>query len=160
VTVSIDTSTEELARLQSRLTAVLEVATKPQLILMQLAKGVIAQTVQRIEVDKESPAGQPWAPWSTAYAATRDEGDSLLIDSRDLVDSFEFKVTRNSFAVWTDVEYAGVHQFGGGNNIPARPFLGVSSDNAENIGEWLQGILLNSSRGAKIRQTTRGKKRK
>lgn len=157
--VRVEIKGKELDRLAKRLKAVLEVAEKPQLLLMQLAKGVIQQTEARIEYEKESPDGKAWAPWSASYAATRDEGDSLLIDSRDLIDSFEKKVTRNSFAVWTDVEYAGVHQNGFGN-IPARPFLGFSDENLRNIDEWLGSILLNATKGARVAQTTRKKVRK
>ena len=37
-------------------------------------------------------------------------------------------VTDNSVTVETNVEYAAVHQFGGGNNIPARPYFPVMSN--------------------------------
>lgn len=38
-------------------------------------------------------------------------------------------VQADSVEVETDVEYAAVHQFGGGNNIPARPYFPVERSN-------------------------------
>ena len=157
MTVGLSVDDEELKRLAKRVQAVLEVAKKPQMVLFQLAQGVVDQTVARIEYEKTAPDGTRWAPWSPRYAATRDPGDSLLIDSRDLVDSIESRVAGKSFAVWTEIEYAGPLQFGT-SRMPARPFLGVSRENQEAIESWLETILLNAVKGAKVKQTTRGKR--
>lgn len=158
MTVTISTNGSELARIAKRLQAVLEIAKKPQLINMQIAQGVIDQTVARIEYEKTDPAGKRWAPWSEAYARTRDAGDSLLIDSRDMIDSFQRKVNRTGFAVWTDIEYAGAHNFGApSRGIPKRQFMGFSRENLRNIDEWLGQILLNGVGAAKVKQTTRKK---
>lgn len=159
MSVSISTETNELDRITQRIKAVLEVATKPQLMLMQLAKGVIAQTQHRIEVEKTSPEGEAWAPWSRDYAATRDAGDSLLIDSREMLDSFSYKVSRSGFTLESSSEYAGYHQTGTAD-MPARPFFGLSDENARNINEWLEQALLNGQRGVKVKQTTRGKRKR
>lgn len=155
MTVSISTNDEELLRLQKRIDAVMEIAKRPQLLLADVAKGIIAQTVMRIEVEKESPEGRPWKEWSAGYAATRDPGDSLLVDTRELVGSFEYKIGKAGFSVFTDLDYAGVHQTGGGNSIPARPYLGISEDNAKNIGEYLESVLLNAVASTPVKQTTR-----
>lgn len=158
MSVSIKADPRELERLKKRIDSILEISAKPQLLLMQLGQGIIQQTQARIEYEKAAPSGQKWAPWSANYAATREPGDSLLIDSRELQDSFQKKVSRNQLAIWTDIEYAGAHQFGvSENNLPARPFLGFSEENLRNIDDWLASILLGGVRGAKVQQTTRKK---
>ncbi len=156
MTVSIDTS--DLVRLKKRIDAVLEVSKKPQLVLMQLAKGIIEQTQARIQYEKTAPDGTPWPAWSPEYAKTRDGGDSLLMDSEEMYGDFHSKVNRSGLMVWNDAVYAGAQNFGRPEiNLPARTFMGFSDDNVRNINDWLAGILLGAVKGAKVQNTTRKK---
>lgn len=81
------------------------------------------QTRKRIEREKRSPDGVAWAAWSPDYAATRGAGQSLLIDTGDLLRSITWSdsgmVVRR---VGTPQDYA---EFVHAN----RPFVGVSDDN-------------------------------
>lgn len=125
--------------------------------------GAIAetQTRRRISDEKTSPDGVRWPSWSESYAQTRPPGKSLLQDSGALLDSVAYYVEGDAVFVGEGVEYAHVHQDGAripahvirarngkglafngivrrsvqfpGATIPARPSLGVSDENGEEI---------------------------
>ena len=71
--------------------------------------------------------GRPkWKPLSPAYKKRKlAQGYSSipLTKTGHMLRSITRKATKNRFTMGSAVEYAPVHQFGGGNNIPARPFL-------------------------------------
>jgi len=100
------------------------------------------QTRERIQDEKESPAGKPWQAWTARYARTRNGGQSLLQGEGDLLDSLTYDVTDDGEAVdvGSPLVYAAIHQFGGAADmapgpaaIPARPYLGLSEDNQSEI---------------------------
>lgn len=121
-----------------------------------------SQTKRRITDEKEAPDGSPWAAWSDSYAAQRPAGKSLLEDSGNLLDSIT-GVGDADAATWgSNLEYARIHQEGGktsphtirpsdaralnipgvgfrrsakhpGSVIPARPYLGLSDANRNEI---------------------------
>lgn len=100
------------------------------------------QTRARIQDQKSSPQGEPWKPWTEAYAATRKGGQSLLQGEGDLLDSLTYNVDSDGegVEVGSPLEYAAIHQFGGKPGmapgpaaIPARPYLGLSEDDAAEI---------------------------
>ncbi len=100
--------------------------------------GLIAQqTKDRIEDEKASPEGAPWAPWSARYAASlvrpnRTSARSLLIASENLVGSIQQYAAGLTSKIGTNVPYGAIHQFGG-RGIPARPYLGLSGENRADI---------------------------
>lgn len=96
----------------------------------QLGRLLVAQTKRRLTDEKTSPEGEPWEPWSETYAATRGAGHSLLIDTGTMLNSIKARVTKEGSAVSTDVPYGSVHQ-------KHRPFLGVSSQNSDEIEEMV-----------------------
>lgn len=100
----------------------------------------IGETIVRLVKDsfrrERSPYGAPWKPLSTTTMQMRAKRGSsrggILQDSRRLFNSIKASEQRGSLDVGSDVEYAGVHQFGNDSNlmfggprapIPARPFL-------------------------------------
>src|SRR5882672_1036919 len=68
-----------------------------------------------------------WPPLSPKYQKRiKYFGPPTLIRSGVLMNSIRIGYIQNNRAsVETDVAYAAVHQFGGGNNIPARPYFPV-----------------------------------
>lgn len=116
-------------------------------LLAQLADEVGAlvedQTKRRIADEKTAPDGTPWAPWSPKYASRLKRPNkltarSLLVGSGDLRDSIQNLVTGTDVAVGSNLNYAAIHQFGGDASrghpaIPARPYLGLSIENATEI---------------------------
>lgn len=119
------------------------------------------QTTNRIKNERTGPDGVLWPEWSRSYADTRHQGNSLLQDSGDLLKSVAYYVESDAVFIGAGVEYAHVHQDGArvpprvirpangkalafngivrrsvkfpGATIPARPFLGVSDENGEEI---------------------------
>lgn len=120
------------------------------------------QTKRRISDEKEAPDGTPWPAWSDSYAAQRPAGKSLLEDSGGLHDSITGEADESAATWGSNKEYARIHQQGGkttphtiqassakalnipgvgfrrsakhpGSVIPARPYLGLSEANREEI---------------------------
>ncbi len=99
----------------------------------------------------ETGAAPDGAAWPEALAA-RDEGRPTLVKSARLRDSIQRRASRDRVEVGTNVVYAAIHQFGGtiqaktprglvfrgargwaraaSVDIPARPYLGLSREDA------------------------------
>lgn len=103
-----------------------------------------SQTKRRIDEEKTAPDGTAWPSWSESYAATRHPGQSLLVAGGFLLDSVEYVVgISGDYVEWgSNMVYAGAHQHGldmslvGSHRritIPARPFLGLSDENEEDL---------------------------
>lgn len=72
--------------------------------------------------------GRPriWAPLKAATVrrkARKGQFLTLVGDTGKLRSEISFDVDGNSLKVGTNIPYGRVHQLGGGNNIPARPYL-------------------------------------
>jgi len=96
------------------------------------------QTVRRIESEKTDPEGNDWEDWSPKYAATRHGNQSLLIGGGPdyLLTTITWNANSESVIVGTNLIYGAIHQFGGEEvdiPIPARPYLGLSDENEEDV---------------------------
>ena len=100
---------------------------------------------------QKGPDGRPWPKSYRAKA----EGGVTLTDNATLKNSISFKARAEGVAVGTNVKYALIHQHGGtikakkakylrfrigkrwvmkkSVTIPARPFIGISQDDMEEI---------------------------
>lgn len=80
------------------------------------------------EVD---PQGVPWTPLSPRYKrfkdAKRPGKKKLTFDNHMLFDQFSYQVQSRQLLVGTAAKYGATHQFGRGK-IPARPYLGISTE--------------------------------
>lgn len=120
----------------------------------ELAEGLgalgVSQTQRRLTNEKTSPEGVPWAP-------TRDGRGALFVTGQHLFDTIAYDVGREEVRWGTGWIGAAVHQYGativpknakalrfeaGGRTvfaqsvtIPARPYIGVSADNARELEE-------------------------
>jgi phage virion morphogenesis protein len=107
------------------------------------------QTRRRIADEKVAPDGTPWAPWSERYEQSlkrrnRRNPRSLLVGEGNLRDSIQNYTTGEAARVGTNLVYGAIHQFGGeavGMPIPARPYLGLSNENAGEIEDLVVGRL-------------------
>jgi phage virion morphogenesis protein len=97
-----------------------------------LAPLLESQTRRRIGSEKRAPSGRAWEAWSDRYAATRTGTQSLLMSDGHLHDSIESLVTPDKVTWGSNLVYASTHQ-DGTDDVPARPFLGLSRDNAREI---------------------------
>lgn len=137
---------KEFARLADRLERLADLKLGELLDLM--GSEVENQTRRRIESEKTDPEGSPWPEWSERYAATRRNGKKLLEGEGDLLDSITFEVGADDVVIGTNLIYGAIHQFGGeevGIPIEARPYLGLSSENKDDVlallDDWLDEQL-------------------
>lgn len=138
----MNADTREIDRLALRLRGLTAMVRAPAGIAHDVAAGVAEQTRYRLEVEKTSPDGRFFQQWSRAYARTRLPKHSILIGEHDLVDSIDSSSTARTATIFSDVVYAGVHQDGyAPSAIPARPYLGISEQNAAEISMWLGEAL-------------------
>ncbi|MCO5082650.1 MAG: phage virion morphogenesis protein [Rhizobiaceae bacterium] len=135
-------------------------ADAPKGELMEgIARLVQEQTRRRIEVEKTSPAGEPWKKnW---------KGSSTLYESGALSRSIDYAATETTAEIGTGIVYGRIHQLGGtikpksakalafmmGNRfvmtrqvtMPARPYLGLSAENERDIiqdaEDWLERLV-------------------
>ncbi|MEM8554384.1 MAG: phage virion morphogenesis protein [Pseudomonadota bacterium] len=101
---------------------------------------------RRIQHDKQSPDGEPWALWAAGRGQDVRPGQTLLSDSGDLLDNLTSHATRTSATVGNNLVYARIHQFGGDTSqghpaIPARPYLGLSDGDREELTQALMDYL-------------------
>ncbi|WP_336800656.1 phage virion morphogenesis protein [Kaistia sp. MMO-174] len=116
-------------------------------LLDGLGRLVQEQTRRRIRETKTGPDGQPWTP--------NRAGTSILLKEGTLANSIDYAIEGNQVAVGSGLVYARIHQLGGtivpknaqalrfvvGSQlvfskkvtIPARPYLGVSGEDQEEI---------------------------
>lgn len=124
--------------------------------LDELGGLVVSQTQRRIRSEKTSPDGSAWKPNSA--------GTSILFASGALDDSIHHVVAGSSVEVGSGLVYAGIHQFGGtivpknGDRLafsiggrlvmadkvemPARPYVGISADNATEIESFAEDFVV------------------
>lgn len=117
-------------------------------LMSNIGSALEDSTRKRIDETKTSPDGAAWAPNTT--------GNGILLQSgRNLLDSVGFIASSEEVEVGAGWEYAHVHQFGatitpksakalafvlGGKlilaksvTIPARPFVGLSAEDATEV---------------------------
>jgi phage virion morphogenesis protein len=124
-------------------------------LLKNIGAEVEAQTQERFDSQMD-PEGNPWKELAQKtrdyYASKGMGGGSLLVQEGGLRDSIESQADDWSVLVGATKIYAAIHQFGGEIkpkskralfvpgygmlqkvNIPARPYLGISTSNADEI---------------------------
>lgn len=132
-------------------------------IMRAIGTGLVTNTQDRFD-DEVDPEGNAWAPLNPDYAATK-RGAGILRESAmrgGLQGSITYRAGRTDVTVGTNKVYGAIHQFGGeiqakgqflvfriGNRlvktrsvtIPARPYLGISSEDREMILDVVSGAL-------------------
>lgn len=115
-------------------------------LLDNIGEIVEGQVRNRILHERESPEGEAWAPWSEKYKKTRGSGHELLQDEGDLRDSITHNVLGGELEIGSNLVYARKHQKGSEDGTtPARPYLGLSRENEDDIeeavGDWIEKVL-------------------
>lgn len=94
-----------------------------------------------------APDGSPWAALSPDYQARKKKNaDKILTLYGNLARLLNYQPAPMEVRIGTPLIYGAAHQFGRPEiNLPARPFLGVSDDDAAEIlailNEYLAGAL-------------------
>jgi phage virion morphogenesis protein len=82
---------------------------------------------------QESPEGVAWAPLSPAYRARKKRNQDKILTARGyLHDTLRYQASATGVELGTDRIYGATHQFGR-DGIPARPFLGLSGGDRQDI---------------------------
>lgn len=137
----IEIRPEGLFALNRRIDRLLAGLKNPQPLLWELAQAGEVQTQRRITEEQHGPNGEIWPQWSPAYAHAitrpkrgrgkkRHGGVKKLDATGALISSITAFADRQTAGWGTNLKYAATHQFGRGA-IPARPFFGVSDENAQ-----------------------------
>jgi len=139
VKVSSTVSTAALSRIVRRL-------ANPRPVLEELGQALKTGTQERIKTTKTSPDGTPFAPWSIATALARQKrgtvSGGILFDTGKLFNSIQYQVTGKQVEVGADesAPYAKYLQ-AGTRNMPARPFVGISERDLENVRKILRSYI-------------------
>ena len=145
-TVNIDIS--ELKELSAILNHSALSSTDRVALMKSLGNEIVEQSRSRILETQEDPEGNKWQDYAASTlkglkAKGLEKVVSLLNRSGMLDRSIKVRQSGQwSVLVGSDREYAGVHQWGyKQKNIPARPYLGLSTDNIEDLNELAQQWL-------------------
>lgn len=97
--------------------------------------GILVHQVQhRITVEKRSPSGVPWRPWSEEYAKTRKPKHTLLINDGYMRDGISYVVEGREVRAGSPMIYANYQD-------EMRPFIGLSDDNREEIEHTVAALI-------------------
>lgn len=145
-TVNIDIS--ELQELSAILNHSALSSTDRVALMKSLGNEIVEQSRSRILETQEDPEGNKWQDYAASTlkglkAKGLEKVVSLLNRSGMLDRSIKVRQSGQwSVLVGSDREYAGVHQWGyKPKNIPARPYLGLSSDDIADLAELAEIFL-------------------
>ena len=110
-------------------------------LLDLIGSEVASQTKRRIESERTSPEGKPWAPWSPDYARTRHAGHNLLQDEGHLYQTMQHVVQGDTVLTGSNRDYAVWNQ-------ASRPFLGLSPENIDDVNHLINLWLDDQVTGA------------
>lgn len=117
-------------------------------LFSQMGEYLLRKTRDRF-ADEQAPDGTPWAQLSQAttltegypFSKTRNR-DKVLTESGALMGTLRFAIEGNSLVIGSNRPYAAMMHFGGKTSpnsmipnatIPARPFLGVNSQEKDHL---------------------------
>lgn len=92
---------------------------------------------------QESPDGEAWAPLSPAYQARKPKhANEILRLNDDLRDTLKYQADPLALYFGTPLGYGAAQQFGyEDTNLPARPYLGLSQQDADDVTSILSDYL-------------------
>ncbi|MDO5648861.1 phage virion morphogenesis protein [Paracoccus sp. (in: a-proteobacteria)] len=141
--------------LRAQLTAAMRAASDLSPLLEDIGEQMTNSARERIGETNTAPDG---TPWPKSFRVTVAQGGKTLYDTGDLYRRITSRVVGQEVHVGSNLPYAAVHQFGatitaktakglsfrladgtkvlvGSVTIPARPYLGISRDDEEVIGD-------------------------
>lgn len=113
-----------------------------KLLMASVGEALVSGTVKRFQ-DEEDPQGKKWL----ASKRAAKEGGTTLTDTARLRKSIDYAATPDKVMVGSNVAYARIHQLGGKTgkghkvNMPARPYLGVSKEDMDEVRDTVADFL-------------------
>lgn len=109
--------------------------------LMATIGGILENSTRERFSSKTAPDGTSWQQLKpSTVKQKKGRGGGILVDRGDLMKSITHHATSHSVAVGTDRHYGKYHQVGT-KHMPARPFLGISASDGNNIQDVLNQFL-------------------
>jgi phage virion morphogenesis protein len=150
VNINVDTAAAALDYVSAKLSP-----EGQKLLLSDIGEYVLRSTRDRA-VDQVDPDGHRWRALEPSYArwkAKKRPGVPILkFDNHMLGDQLSWQLDGDSAVlVGTNAIYGAVHQFGSrdpNRGIPARPWLGISADDSDEIVALTRDHLLANMPGA------------
>ena len=113
-----------------------------QALMESVGEALRSGTIERFEAE-EDPQGKKWKPSARAMAG----GGKTLDKESHLKDSIDYAATSDKVMVGSNLPYARNHQLGGKTgkghkvDMPARPYLGVSEEDMDEVRETMADFL-------------------
>lgn len=113
-----------------------------QALMNSVGEALVSNTIDRFQKE-ETPEGAQWEPSGRAS----NESGQTLTDTARLKKSIDYAATSDLVMVGSNTVYARIHQLGGqtgkGHKVtmPARPYLGVSKADMEEVKSILHDFL-------------------
>ncbi len=116
-------------------------------VLLAIGETLTESTKQRF-ASGTGPDGKKWDA-NSEVTIERKGRDQPLIEEGSLGEQISYAVDGNQLEIGSSLEYAAMQQFGGTKDefphlwgdIPARPFLGISDDDAKEILEIVESQI-------------------
>lgn len=144
-------------RLEARAERINEIMHNFQSFWASVGAYMQRQTITERFDKEQSPDGKRWATLAPATVMRRilkhrSMTYRILQDTGELRRSIAYEATKNGVRIGSKLKYARTHQFGR-DNIPARPFLGVTPEELEHIKKMLRTAIKRKSKqvGKQIR---------
>lgn len=113
-----------------------------QALMESVGEALRSGTIERFDAE-EDPQGKKWKPSARAMAG----GGKTLDKESHLKDSIDYAATSDKVMVGSNLPYARIHQLGGKTgkghkvDMPARPYLGVSEEDMDEVRETMADFL-------------------
>jgi phage virion morphogenesis protein len=113
----------------------------PKPLFADIGEYLLRCTQENFENERD-PEGRPWQalhPKTVARKAKQRKIRKILQQDGDLRGGINYQASRRGVAIGSPSPYAAIHQLGGragrnrAANIPARPYLGLSQSDLEEI---------------------------
>lgn len=139
--VVISHDLDEISGRLNRLAGNIGDLTRP----MRAIGGVLeSSTRRRIAETKTAPSGRRWDALSAETLKAKKGKGSILVEHGNLLRSITHEAAKDSVIVGSVMGYA-VHLQEGTRHMPARPFLGLSGQDYQDIddllADWLEGLI-------------------
>lgn len=112
-----------------------------------IGEHLLESTQQRMS-QEVTPSGEAWEPLSpntVKKKALSSQSGKILRGYGTLADTLNYQLSNNQLMFGSNMEYAATHQFGREEaNIPAREFLGISSEDESEILDILRSHLVSA----------------
>ena len=113
-----------------------------QALMESVGDALVSGTLKRFQ-DEEDPTGKKWPK---SKRAAKKDGQTLT-DTALLRRSVDYAATSDKMMVGSNLPYARIHQKGGKTgkghkvDMPARPYLGVSEEDMDEVRETVADFL-------------------